>query len=52
MENELIEANLNKYFIIEYDEQNLDTNPKYLNWKESMTHEQWKKCKIYTMCKR
>ena len=37
MENVLVENNsLNEYFEIEYETQNLDKNPSYLNWKESM----------------
>ena len=37
MENVLVEnSSLNEYFKIEYNNQNLNDNPLYLKWKDSM----------------
>ena len=46
MENELIESELNEYYNLEYEKQNLNDNPNYKKWEESMIYKYGKGAKI------
>ena len=51
MENEIIDNSLNEYYNIDYGKQNLNINPKYLNWEESTIHKHGKNTK-FIECKK
>ena len=51
MEDEQMDTNIKEYFIIEYDKQNLNKNPKYVKWKVSMKQKHGKNIK-FLQCKK